>query len=78
MKKGMTVVLANGMSFILVDSVTYSGEKYFAATKSDNNDSELYFFKVNKNESGDMLELINSDDNSKVIEALTQHMRNTF
>lgn len=78
MKKGMTVVLDNGMSFILVDSVTYSGEKYFAATKADNNDSELYFFKVNKNESGDMLELINSDDNSKVIEALTQHMRNTF
>lgn len=78
MKKGMTVVLDNGMSFILVDSVTYSGEKYFAATKADNKDSELYFFKVNKNESGDMLELINSDDNSKVIEALTQHMRNTF
>lgn len=78
MKKGMTVVLDNGMSFILVDSVTYSGDKYFAATKVEDSDSELYFFKVNKNESGDMLELINSDDNSKVIEALTQHMRNTF
>ena len=32
MKKGQNVTLENGLSFNLVDSVTYEGEKYFAAS----------------------------------------------
>ena len=60
MKKGMTVLLDSGISYILVDSVSYAGDKYFAATNVDS------------------LELIDQNDNEKVINALIQHMQNTF
>ena len=78
MKKGKTVVLDNGLSFNLVDSVTYAGEKYFAATSDDETDEYLYFFKVVKDGENESLELIDEEDNSKVIEALIQHMKETF
>lgn len=78
MKKGMTVTLDNDLSFNLVDSVTYSGEKFFAAVADDDSDDNLYFFKVVKNGEEESLQLIDQDDNQKVIEALIQHMDNTF
>lgn len=78
MKKGMTVVLENNLIFNLVDSVTYSGEKYFAATSDSTDDDNLYFFKVVKNDDIESLELIDESDNEKVINALIEHMRQTF
>lgn len=78
MKKGMTVSLDNGASYVLVDSVTYSGDKYFAATNVDANDDNLYFFKLDKADENGCLELIDQNDNQKVIDALIQHMKQTF
>lgn len=78
MKKGMNVTLENDLSFNLVDSVTYAGDKYFAAIADDENDENLYFFKVVKENNEESLELIDEKDNSKVINALIQHMNSTF
>lgn len=78
MKKGMNVTLENDLSFNLVDSVTYAGDKYFAAIADDENDENLYFFKVVKENDEESLELIDEKDNSKVINALIQHMNSTF
>lgn len=78
MKKGKNVVLDNGLSFNLVDSVTYAGDKYFAAVSDDEQDDYLYFFKVVKDGESESLELIDETDNQKVIEALIQHMKDTF
>lgn len=78
MKKGMTITLDNDLSFNLVDSVTYSGEKFFAAVADDDGDDNLYFFKVVKNGDEESLQLIDQDDNQKVIDALMQHMDSTF
>ena len=78
MKKGNTVTFENGLTFYLVDSVSYSGEKYFAATSDDDSDETIYFFKYINDEDGESLELIDRDDNEKVIDALIEHMRNTF
>lgn len=78
MKKGMTVVLDNNDSYILVDSVTYSGDKYFASVKKDDSDKDLYFFKLIKENDEEKLELLDSNEYANVIEALTQHIKNTF
>lgn len=78
MKKGMTVTVENDLSFILVDSVTYAGDKYFAATAVDETDDCLYFFKLNKSDNGESLELIDQNTNQKVVDALIQHMKETF
>ena len=78
MKKGMTVLLDSGISYILDDSVSYAGDKYFAATNVDEADDNLYFFKLIKTGGDDSLELIDQNDNEKVINALIQHMQNTF
>ena len=78
MKKGMTISLDNGASYVLVDSVTYAGNKYFAATNEDDSDENLYFFKVEKTDEEEYLELIDRNDNQKVIDALIQHMKQTF
>ena len=78
MKKGMTVTLENDLTFILVDSVVYAGEKYFAATAQEDEDDSLYFFHLVNEDDGESLELIDSEDNPKVINALTQHMSETF
>ena len=78
MKKGMTVEIDNGLKFNLVDSVTYAGEKYFAATADDENDDTLYFFKLIVENNEESLELLDSEENEKVIDALSQHISNTF
>ncbi|MBR5662912.1 MAG: DUF1292 domain-containing protein [Bacilli bacterium] len=79
MKKGQNVTLENGLSFNLVDSVTYEGVKYFAASSDDDTDDTLYFFKVINTDDGiDTLELIEYEKNEKVIDALIQHMQSTF
>lgn len=77
MKKGMTVVLDN-KNYILVDSVTYSGEKYFASVSEDQSDNSIYFFKLISGENGDSLELIDETTNEKVVNALLQHIEVTF
>ena len=78
MKKGNSVVLENGLAFNLVDSVVYQDNKYFAATSDDDNDETLYIFKVVDKDGEDALELIDESENSKVIDALIQHIKNTF
>lgn len=78
MKKGMTVEIDNGLKFNLVDSVTYAGEKYFAATADDENDDTLYFFKLIVENNEESLELLDSEESEKVIDALSQHISNTF
>ena len=77
MKKGMTVVL-EGNNYVLVDSVTYSGEKYFASVSENDNDNTIYFFKLIIGENGESLELIDQNTNEKVVEALLQHIDRTF
>ena len=77
MKKGMTVVL-DGNNYILVDSVTYSGEKYFASVSESETDNTIYFFKLIPGENGDSLELVDQNVNAKVVEALLQHIDGTF
>lgn len=75
MKKGKCVTLSNGNKYILVDSVNYKDCKYFAATPSDDNVSDVVFFRLlyddNNNE---YLEEINHDDYRDVIDALINHI----
>lgn len=79
MKKGQNITLENGLTFNLVDSVVYEGVKYFAASSDDENDDTIYFFKVVNDDDGiDTLELIEYNENEKVIDALIQHMQSTF
>lgn len=78
MKKGMTVELENGLRFTLADSVTYNNEKYFAAVSDDETDEQLYFFKLISNDEEETLELIDLENNENVINALIEHIKNTF
>ena len=74
----MVVSLEDGTNYVLVDSVTYGGDKYFAATNEDAGDDQLYFFKLEKNGEEEVLEIIDQSDNEKVIDALIQHMKQIF
>ncbi len=76
MKKGMCVTLDNNVSYNLVDSVTYSNEKFFAATNDESD--ELFFFKHVIDNQEEFLEPIDSEDYPEVIDALLQHIQNTF
>ena len=74
----MTVTLENDLKFNLVDSVNYEGSKYFAATSVDEDDDNLYFFKYVNEDNDESLQLLKYGENTKVIEALIQHIENTF
>lgn len=75
MKKGMSVKVEDGREFCLVDSVNYKDEKYFAATSTNPEVDELYFFKASTDDSGnECLEILEYDSNVEVIEALLNHM----
>ena len=76
MKKGMCVTLQDNVEYNLVDSVTYANEKFFAAT--NDNTEELYFFKQVSDSQNDLLEPINTDEYPEVVDALLQHIQNTF
>ena len=76
MKKGMKVTLDNGKSFILVDSLSYENNKYFAAVSEDENNKALYFF-IGNSESN-VLTFIDESTNEKVISALRNHISTTF
>lgn len=78
-KKGMVVSLSDGKEYVLVDSVTYSNNKYFAAVLNDNSVDNIYYFKlsVNKNNENELI-TVSEDTDSKVIEALNNHMMQTF
>ena len=76
MKKGMSVLLENNVSYNLVDSVTYSNEKFYAAV--NDNSEELFFFKQVNNGEEESLEPINAEEYPEVIDALLQHIQNTF
>ena len=76
MKKGMCVTLDNNVEYNLIDSVTYNEEKFFAAT-CDLND-EIYFFKQIVDNNEEFLEPLDSGMYPQVIDALLQHIQNTF
>jgi hypothetical protein len=79
MKKGMSVKLEDGREFCLVDSVNYKNERYFAATSTNPDVDELYFFKASTDEAGtECLELIDYNANAEVIDALINHISQTM
>ena len=78
MKKGMCVTLADNTEYVLVDNVLYDGEKFFAALEANKEDAELEFFKEVITDDGEYLETISELEYGHIIEALLQHMVDTF
>ena len=75
MKKGMLVKLDNGKEVVLVDSVTYKENKFFAATTNDDDVADVLFYRVLYDDVGaEYLEEINHDDYPDVIDALLNHI----
>lgn len=82
-KKGMSVELENGLSLVIMDSVNFNGNKYVAAIKKldnpDDNVDDMYFYKV-VNEDSDNYSFVDIEQefSDKIIDALVNHMCQTF
>lgn len=82
-KKGMSVELENGLSLVIMDSVNFNGNKYVAAIKKldnpNDNVDDMYFYKV-VNEDSDNYSFVDIEQefSDKIIDALVNHMCQTF
>ena len=78
-KKGMIVTINNGEEFVIVDSVSYSNMRYFAAVLNNQEIDDIYYFRLEKDlDNNNELVLIDQIADKHIVNALNNHMLQTF